>query len=180
MGDSCGSVWLGPVDVSRRERLVILLRWLSEAEGDGGGRVAGWIGGGPGSRMLRYGPLMAADEAGSFRRLRAALEAVGETHPAERTHLEGRYRGGMFVRRTVTWQEGCYRGLGAHEEVVAGSSSPSGRAGGSRSRPAPARRELVTVRVWPEWVSGVLAERGLGLLEERYVGEPVLPRCLVA
>ena len=128
-----------------------------------------WIGQGPGSKLLVFGPLYGASSR-SWDELVRCLGVLKVECPSGYSHLCARFFGGVEVRRQVRFTRGgAPRGLGASEEI---------RVRG----PAEGRSRLVLACVvyqWPEWVKQVEVEEALDFLEGRFRGEPFLPRELL-
>lgn len=159
--------------MDRRSTLELLVRWYPEAVGAGGGNAGGeWIGGGPGSKLLTYGPLY-YDAERTWRELERCFAILRED--SRSAHLFGRYWcppgrevGNREVRFVRSGRDKLDPILPSHSEVM--------KIGGATSS-----KLLVScsVHFWPSWVMQAEVDKQLEKLSGLFRGSPFLPISLL-
>lgn len=171
--------------LTRRDRLELLIRWLPEAISAGGGNQT-WIGSGPDSKTLTYGPLYHANcprdchANGNCRSpFTELLRCLALIDVVERKHLIARYHAGTTNRRPIRFRETKLgrvvikrdpQNLPPCTEIIASDYDRQQATG------------VLTcvLHQWPTWVSNTLVNEALDSLEALFRGEVDVPRELLA
>ena len=144
----------------------MLVRWLPEAINGAGGGLGDWVGSGPDSKLLTFGPLYYSNPH-VWEELQRCL---GLLEPIPRKHLLARYHEGVMTRRKVRFRKSGPVGLPPACEIVA--------EGGAET----SSRHVLTcvVHTWPAWVSLPLVGEATRCLERTFRGSVDVPRELAA
>lgn len=135
--------------------------------------TAGYVSGGPGSRLLQRSALWHEGEQ-QFVELERAYRRLGGA--TEYRHLRARYYGATVAVRVVRRRGHDWLGLGPNEGVV---SIPAGPrvdvSAASRGRHKATVSERVAVETWPAWVELQRVGAALQLVHDSFLAAGVEP-----
>ncbi|MCR4338792.1 MAG: hypothetical protein NUW01_02780 [Gemmatimonadaceae bacterium] len=167
--------------MSRADTIRELLKWLPEATGGGGGSLGDWIGSGPDSKILTYGPLWYQAEP-TWRELTRCLALLKEHRPSQYQHLNARYWAGNEARRQVRHVKRGGKfvplGLDPHQEITSHPATFAYTI--ARHHTGSSSTVDCLVYTWPAWVRQHKVDLAVEYLASRFHGSPFLPVAVLA